>query len=162
MSNESENMETTEETGENDANTSAQEGTSAGSTSIINQAVESVMDLIDALGLFSLILRGPLGTGNGLRCEVGPSGPDSVYMDKNQYIILDLTINGKYDNLRILADTMNRIHEELTMLRAYPYGEKWEIVDVTTLTEPQVIGREDDNTWMMASALNVKVYTKIE
>ena len=129
--------------------------------SIINAAVESVMDLIDGLGLFSLITRGALGTGNGLACEIGPSGPEAVYLDKNQYIILDLTINGKHNNLQTVSDDMNRIHQELTMRREYPSGTDWEIVDITTLTEPQIVSREDNNAWMMASALNVKVETKL-
>ena len=128
---------------------------------IINAVMESVMDLVDGLGLFALITRGALGTGEGLVCEVGPSGPDEVYMDKNQYIILDFTINGKHSNLQTLSDDMNRIHQEITMLREYPSGDDWNIVDITTLTEPQIIGREDNNAWLMASALNVKVETKL-
>jgi hypothetical protein len=47
------------------------------------------------------------------------------------------------------------------MMRTYPNGSGWEIVDIATQTEPQVIGREQDNRWMMASALNVKVETKL-
>lgn len=131
------------------------------SESIINQVMDSVMDLIDEMRFFSLVSRGALGTGNGICCEVGPSGAETVFMDKNQYIVLDFTINAKHGNLQTLSDTMNRIHEVLTMLRQYPNGEKWKIVDITTLTEPQVIGREDNNAWLMASALNIKVYTNI-
>lgn len=130
--------------------------------SIINAAVESVMDLIDGLGLFALISRGALGTDDSLCCEVGPSGPESVYMDKNQYIILDFTINGKHSNLQTLSESMNTIHEHLTMLREYPSGENWKIVDITTMTEPQIIERDEESKWVMASALNVKVYTNIE
>ena len=130
--------------------------------SIINAAVESVMDLIDGLDLFALISRGALGTDDSLCCEVGPSGPESVYMDKNQYIIVDLTINGKHSNLQTLSEAVNGIHEYLTMLREYPSGKNWKIVDITTLTEPQIIERDEENKWVMASALNVKVYTNIE
>ena len=129
------------------------------SESILNQAVEAVMDMIDALGLFSLITRGALGTGNGLTCEIGPTSPESVWLDKNQYIPVDLTINGRHENLQTLSDAMNRIHEGLTMQTTYPHGDKWEIVDITTMTEPQMVGREDSNEWMMASALLVKVAT---
>jgi hypothetical protein len=129
---------------------------------IINAAMEAVMDLIDGLGLFALITRGALGTGEGLVCEVGPSGPDEVYMDKNQYIIVDFTINGKHSNLQTLSEAVNGIHEYLTMLREYPSGENWKIVDITTMTEPQIIERDEESKWVMASALNVKVYTNIE
>ena len=129
------------------------------STSRINLAVEAVMDLIDGLGLYSKISRGALGTGNGITCEIGPTSPETVWLDKNQYIPIDLTINGKHDNLQTLSDALNTIHESLTMLFDYPEGDNWEIVDITTLTEPQMIGRESDNKWMMASALLVKVAT---
>lgn len=125
----------------------------------INQAVEAVMDMIDEMGLFSPISRGALGTGNGLACEVGPTSPETVYLDKNQYIPIDLTINGKHDDLELLTDAMNLIHESLTMARDYPSGNGWEIVDIQTMTEPQVIAREDNNQWMMASALYVKIET---
>ena len=129
------------------------------STSIINLAVEAVMDLIDALGLFASIYRGALGTGNGLCWEIGPTSPETVFLDKHQYIPVDLTIIGKHDDLRTLSDAMNKIHESLTMAFSYPYGDGWEIVDITTMTEPQIIAREDSHQWVMASALYVKVAT---
>lgn len=131
------------------------------SSSVLNQAVEAVIELIDALNLFASIYRGALGTGDGLCCEVGPTSPESVFLDKNKYIPVDLTINGKHENLRTLSDAMNAIHESLTMQTSYPYGDSWEIVDITTLTEPQIIGREDSNQWVMASSLLVKVYTEL-
>ena len=129
------------------------------SESIINLAIESVIDLIDALGLFATISRGALGTGNGLCCEIGPTSPETVFLDKHQYIPVDLTINGKHNDLQTLSDAMNKIHESLTMAFSYPYGDGWEIVDITTMTEPQIIAREDSNQWIMASALLVKVAT---
>ena len=133
--------------------------TVATSTSIINLAVESVAALINALSLFANISRGAMGTGNCLVCEVGPTTPETVWLDKNKYIPIDLTINGKHSNLQTLSDSMNMIHENLTMMLEYPSGDNWEIVDITTMTEPQVIGREQDNSWMMASALLIKVAT---
>ena len=128
---------------------------------IINEAVESVMELIDGLDLFAPIYRGALGTGDGLCCEIAPTSPEAVFLDKNQYIPIDLTINGKHENLETLSDAMNSIHETLTMKTSYPYGNTWKIVDITTYTEPQVIGREDGNQWVMASSLSVKVETKL-
>ena len=129
------------------------------SESIINQAIEAVMDLIDAMALYAPITRGALGTGDCLSCEIGPTSPEAVWLDKNKYIPIDLTINGKHSNLETLSDTMNLIHENLTIMRTYPNGSEWEIVDIATQTEPQVIGREQDNRWMMASALSVRVAT---
>ena len=131
------------------------------STTVIDQAVESVAGLINGLSLFSSIYRGALGTGNGLCCEVGPTRPEAVFLDKNKYIPVDLTINGKHENLLTLTEAMNKIHESLTMLKTYPSGATWEIVDITTSTEPQIIGREDSNQYIMASSLFVKVATNL-
>ena len=129
---------------------------------IIDQAIESVMDLIDYLGLFATITRGALGTENGLCCEIAPSTPQEVYLDKNQYIFIDLTLNGKNDELETLTNAMNTIHENLTMLKSYPAGDDWHIVDIATITEPQVIGRSDNKGWIMASNLSVRIITEKE
>ena len=130
--------------------------------SIINEAVESVMDLIDAIGLFSTITRGALGTKRGLCCEIAPTSPEEVYCDKNKYIPIDLTINGKHENLETLSDAMNAIHENLTFLKEYPAGTDFHIVDIATSTEPQVIGRTEENLWLMASNLSVRIITEKE
>ena len=127
--------------------------------SIINSAIEAVMALINDMNPFSAITRGALGTEESLTCEMGPTTPETVWMDKNQFIPIDLTMNGKHQNLQTLSDTMNLIHERLTMRLTYPRGNGWQITDIATLTEPQIIGRENDNRWMMASALLVKVAT---
>lgn len=129
------------------------------SVSIIDQAVDSVMDLIDEMNLYSTISKGALGTGHDLVCGIGPSGADEVYMDKNQFIVLDFTLNGKHTNLQTLSDAMNRIHEVLTMMHEYPSGHGWQIIDIQTNTLPQQIGREDSNAWVMASSLAVKLAT---
>ena len=132
------------------------------SESIINRAVESVMDLIDGMGNFAVIKRGALGTETGLSCEIGPTTPETVFMDKNQYIPVDLTLNGKHPDLNVLSDTLNGIHEMLTFLKSYPSGDDWKIIDISTGTEPQIIEREFNNVWVMASGLIVKIETKKE
>ena len=130
--------------------------------SIINQAIENVMDLIDGLKLFASIYRGALPTETGLCCEIAPTTPQEVYLDKNQYIPIDLTINGKHENLETLSNAMNMIHENLTMLKTYPAGNDWHITDIATITEPQVIGRSDNKGWIMASNLSVRIITEKE
>jgi hypothetical protein len=132
------------------------------SNSILNQAIEAVMDMIDALSLFAPITRGALSAGNSLSCEIGPTTPETVWLDKNKYIPVDLTINGKHENLQTLSETMNLIHENLTMSRVYPAGDEWQITDIATQTEPQVIGRTEENLWLMASNLSVRIITEKE
>lgn len=128
--------------------------------SIINSAVESVMDLIDAMDNFANITRGALGTGNGLCCEIAPTTVESVFLDKNTYTPVTLAINGKHSNLKTLSDTLNNIMDTLSRMTAYPSGDEWEIVDITNGTLPQVIGRETNNDFLMACDIIIKVYRK--
>ena len=128
--------------------------------SILNAAVESVMDMIDELDLFAKITRGALGIGNGLTCEIAPSMTESVFFDKNSYIPLTLALNGKHDDLQTLSDALNTIIDTLSRRTTYTSGDGWEIVDITSGNLPRVIGREDNNSWLMAGDLVVKIYRK--
>lgn len=128
--------------------------------SVINEVIEAVISLMNATEPFAAVTRGALPTGVGITCEMGPSTPQEVYLDKNGYIPLDLALNGKHPNLQTLSDALNTIHSALTRATSYPSGESWEIVDISNYTLPQIIGREQNNEWLMASALSVKFYQK--
>ena len=133
-------------------------------TSKVNQVVEYVMNLINAMKNFATIRRGALGTEAGLCCEVAPSTVDAVFLDKNSYHFLDLTLNGKHSNLQTLSDTLNNITDYLTRLKAYGDGDGWEIVDITagSPSEASLIEREQNGLWVMASGLIIKYYRKDE
>ena len=127
--------------------------------SVINEVLEAVIGLMNAQdGLFATVTRGALPTGAGLVCEIGPSSPSSMHMNKNTVIPLDVTLNGKHHNLQTLSDTMNSLHSALTRLQVYPASDSWQIIDISTVTFPQVIGRENNNDWLTASALSVKFF----
>ena len=128
--------------------------------SVINEVMEAVIDLMNGTNPFAQVTRGALPTGVGLVCEVGPSTPSEVYLDKNTYTPLDVTLNGKHPNLKTLSDAMNTIHSVLTRATEYPEGEGWQIVDISNYTLPQIVDREDNNEWLMASALSVKFYQR--
>ena len=128
--------------------------------SAIDEAIEAVIGLMNDTKPFAPVTRGALPTGIGLVCEIGPSTPEAVYLDKNSYIPLDVTLNGKHPNLQTLSEAMNAIHSNLTRATEYPEGEGWQIVDITNNTLPQIVDREDNNEWLMASALSVKIYQR--
>lgn len=125
---------------------------------VLDLVLEEVVHMINSLGLFSHAILGPLTIDPGIAVNQGPTSPDSVFLDKNAYIPLDVTLNAKHPDMHLLSDTMNKIHSALTRAKAYPSGDGWQIVDITTMTLPQIVGREPDNQWLMASALSVKVY----
>ena len=126
--------------------------------SAINEALEAVIGMMNATRPFATVTRGALPTENGLVCEIAPSMPDGLFLDKNVTVPLDVTLNGKHKNLKTLSDAMNDIHSALTRATQYPSGASWQITDITNYTLPQIIGREQNNEWLMASSLSVKVY----
>lgn len=129
-------------------------------TSIIDMAIEAVGQLINALNPFAPIRRGALGADHGLCCEPAPSSVEEVYLDKGYYLPLTLGINGKHANLQILSATLNNIQDTLSRMRTYPTGNGWEIVDITSGISPRVIGREENNDWLMACDLVIKIHRK--
>ena len=127
-------------------------------SSVINQVLEAVIGLMNATKPFAKVTRGALPTGSGLVCEIAPSAPIYTHMDKNIVIGLDVTLNGKHENLMTVSDAMNKIHSVLTRAKEYPSAESWEIEDIVNQTLPQIIGREQNNEWLLASSLLVKFY----
>lgn len=127
-------------------------------TSVINEVLEAVIGLMNATKPFATVTRGALPTGPGLTCEIGPSAPEAMHMDKNTVIPLDVTLNGKHSDLKTVSDAMNEIHAALTRAQIYPEGMRWQITDITNTMLPQRIGREQNNDWLMASALSVQFY----
>jgi len=126
----------------------------------IDRAVESVIDLIDALDLFATVKRGALGTSVYLACEIAPSTPQEVYLDKGAYIPLTLAINGKHHNQETLYDALNTIQDTLARRTAYPSGDGFEIVDISRGVLPRIIGREDNNDFLMSCDLVIKIFRK--
>lgn len=130
--------------------------------SVVNEVIEAVMDMVDSYELFSPIKRGALGTAEGISCETATSSVESVFLDKNSYIFADLTFNAKSANLETLSDHLGEVVDRLTRETEYPFGDGWEIVDITHGAPPipNVIGRSEENMWIMACAVVVKYYRK--
>lgn len=124
----------------------------------INEAIEDVVAMMNETPVFAQVRRGALTTGNSLSCEIGPSTADTHFLNKDTVVPVDLTLNGKHSNLRTVTECMNRIHYELTRRKVYPAGVGWEVVDIVDATMPQVIGRESNTDWLLASSLIVKVH----
>lgn len=129
-------------------------------TSVINEVLEAVIGLMNATEPFATVTRGALPTGQGLTCEIGPTTQEDLYWDKNTRVPLDVTLNGKHPNLKTVSDAMNNIHSVLTRAKTYPESTRWQIVDIRNQNLPEIIGREQNNDWLMASALSVIFYWK--
>ena len=132
------------------------------STSWVNLAIEAVATMINAMSNFATMTFGPLGTDNGLCCQLAPSNAQEIYLDKNGYFQVTLALNGKHTNLQTLTNTLNNIMDTLTRKKTYTSGTGWQIVDITNGVLPRLIGREDNGSWVMACDVIIKIYRKDE
>jgi hypothetical protein len=130
--------------------------------SVADEVIAAVMDMVDSYELFSPIKRGALGTAEGISCETAAPSVETVFLDKNAYIFADLTFNAKSANLETLSDHLGEVTDRLTREKEYPFGNGWEIVDITHGAPPipKVIGRSEENMWIMVCAVVVKYYRK--
>ena len=127
-------------------------------SSVVDDVIEAVIGLMNATSPFAEVTRGALPSGPGITCEVDPSTTDELHMDKNSTVNLGLVINGKHANLKTLSNALNNIHAALTRATSYPSDTSWQIIDILNYTLPRIIGREDNNDWIMASSINIKFY----
>ena len=131
-------------------------------TSPINAALEAVITAMNATNPFATVTRGALPSGPGLTCELGPNNPEEIYFDKDRAVTLDVTLNGKHANLKTVTDAMNLIHARLTRATSYTSGTGWQIIDIRNYSLPNVIGREENNMWLLASSLAVDLFWRGE
>lgn len=127
-----------------------------------NEVVASVIGMMNALDLYATVTRGALTIGNSISCEVAPSAVSNNFLNKESIVPLSLVLNAKHHNLETATKAMNLIHARLTRMTEYTSGTGWEIVDIRNSTLPQVIGREENNDWLLASRLTVLYYWKGE
>lgn len=130
---------------------------------VIDSAVEAVIGMMNNTHPFATVTRGALPTGIGITCEVTTSSDAEIYLDKGARIAVDLTLNAKHFNLRTLSDTMNGIHDALTRIHdhsLYPSDTNWQVIDIYTNVYPHLVTREEQNEWVMASALIVNLQKK--
>lgn len=127
-------------------------------SSVVDDVIEAVIGLMNATSPFAEVTRGALPSGPGITCEADPSTTEELYMDKNSTVNLGLVINGKHANLKTLSNALNNIHAALTRAATYPSDTNWEIIDILNYTLPRIIGREDNNDWIMASSISIKFY----
>ena len=123
-----------------------------------NEVLEEVIRMMNETGAYARVTRGALPTGNGITCEISPSRVSNHFMDKETVIPLDITLNGKHHDLQTVTEAMNKIHLWLTRRRVYPQGIGWQIVDIRNGMMPEIIGREPNNDWLLASSLIVLYY----
>ena len=105
------------------------------------------------------VVVGAMPPHNSLAAQVTTGATDTTYLNKGIEIGLSIVLNGKHESQQTVCDTLNLIHQSLTMTKDYPSTDDYQIVDIRTDSFPNYIGRED-NQFLYGSAFRVRAFIK--
>lgn len=125
----------------------------------ITQVFDAFMDMVDSVLSPSVCIIGAMPPNNGYAAQVSTGATDTTYLDKGIEIGLSIVLNGKNESQSVVCDTLNEIHQSLTMTKDYPSTDDFQIVDIRTDSFPNYIGRED-NEYLYGSAFRVRAFIK--
>lgn len=119
--------------------------------------LNALIDIAEETQPFAPIVRGPLTAGVSIAMEAAESSL-TRHMDRNEAVRTAIVINAKHSDLTTAYEAVLAIQRRLTRLTDFPSGDGWRIADVWADDLPRLIGREDDNTWLYATALTASIY----
>lgn len=144
----------------------------------ITQVFDAFMDMLSAVSVNAIVnhaktdkakvgntilipsvVVGAMPPHNSLAAQVTTGATDTTYLNKGIEIGLSIVLNGKHESQQTVLDTLNILHQSLTMTKDYPSTDDYQIVDIRTDSFPNYIGRED-NEYLYGSAFRVRAFIK--
>lgn len=126
--------------------------------STLNQAFAALLTLAQASQTDLPVSRGPLSPAPGIALEPDPSAPAAQHMDGGCVIVLDIVINGKAADRRLLTNALHNLHAALTSRQTLPRGTSWQVTHIATQAFPALVQRLQDGLWLYASSITATVY----
>lgn len=127
--------------------------------SVYNDVLEAVIMMAEETNPYSSIVIGPLPPDDGISISWGATGY-SPFLNKKAAVELVAVLNGKNRDLKKVAEALNTIHTSLSMSKDYPSASNYQITDISTVSAPQYLGREENSQWLYGSSLRVKFFLK--
>lgn len=108
----------------------------------------------------TVVKIGSLPADNGISVFIGTGYANETFMDKGMAYELHVVLNGKHGSQQMVSDTLNDLHRYLTQLKDYPSDNDYQITDISTISAPNFIGREENKQYLYGSSLRVKFYLR--
>lgn len=126
----------------------------------IGEVIDLIADLAETTEPYADIVYGSDPPLNGI-CMIQNGGyAQETYLDKGMLYSVPVLINGKHANQQTVLDALTAIHEALTKKTNYNdvSTDAVQVVDIATTAAPSVIGREQNNQWIVGSSIGVYFY----
>ena len=126
----------------------------------IGEVIDNIADAADSLGLYANIVYGSDPPENGICMSQSAGFPTETHLNKGMIYELPVVLNGKHIDQQTVIDALTSIHEALTKVTDYTgYStDSVQVVAIETTAIPSVIGREQNNQWIVGSSFVVYFY----
>lgn len=114
--------------------------------------------MAQATNPYATIGIGALPPDDGISMAFGPGGPDATFLNKGICYSVPIVLNGKHTDQQVVADALNAIHAALTMTKTYPSTSEYQITNISTISAPSYLDREQNSQWLYGSSLMVRFY----
>ena len=120
--------------------------------------LETAIEMTEDLDLYAPVIVGSLPPDNGITMTISGGSPPSTFWDKDTIQSISVVLNGKNSNQKTVADALSNIHASLTRRVDYPSTNDFQIMDIATISAPNLIGREQNNQWIYGSSLRITFF----
>lgn len=128
--------------------------------SFIGDLMDKIVTAAETTGPYANIVFGSDPPLNGI-CMIQNGGymPEQ-HLDRNAMFSLPVLLNGKHQNQQTVLDALTAIHAVLVKRDDYNdvSTDDVQVVNITTTAAPSVIGREQNNQWIIGSSFDVYFY----
>lgn len=127
--------------------------------SVYTDVLNAVVGLINDTKPYSKVIIGSLPPQNGISIAWASSS-NNEFFTKRSVVEMTAVLNGKHEKQKTVADGLGAIHTSLSMRKQYPTADNFQITNISTLSAPTYLGREENKEWLYGSSLRVKFFLK--
>ena len=129
--------------------------------SVYTDVLDAVVGLINDMNPYSKVVIGSMPPHNGISIA-WTSSSNNEFFTKRAAVEMTAVLNGKHTKQKTVADGLGKIHTGLSMRKQYPSAENYQITNISTISAPTYLGREENNDWLYGSSLRVNFFLKGE
>lgn len=129
--------------------------------SVYDDVLTAAVELANRTAPYAPVTIGALPPDNGLSMAWS-AGSVNTFMNKKAAVSMSAVLNAKHKNQRAAADALGKIHTALSMAKAYPSADNFQITAIQTAGAPSYLGREQNGQWLYGSSLEIHFFLKGE
>ncbi|MEG0513618.1 MAG: hypothetical protein RR653_12990 [Clostridia bacterium] len=128
---------------------------------MIGEIMEAVLGMLNAIHPYAQVTLGTLPATDGICLACAGGEPTATFFNRAQVVALDVVINAKHTSGKLALTALCDIHRALTRAEHYPEGLQWQLLHISTASEPALLEIDPaGQQWLYGSAVTVTYYER--